>query len=122
SVNPAFIIKHPVDISPLARRNDSDERVVDRFQLVVNGSEIVNAYSELIDPIDQAERFEEQAKAREAGDMEAMEVDHDFLLCMEYGMPPMSGWGMGIDRFVALLTGVTSLREIILFPLMKREG
>jgi lysyl-tRNA synthetase, class II len=95
--------------------------VVDRFQLVVNGWEVVNAYSELVDPIDQAERFDVQAMARAQGDMDAMEVDNDFLLCMEHGMPPISGWGMGIDRIVALLTNSSNLRDVILFPLMRPE-
>jgi lysyl-tRNA synthetase, class II len=120
-VNPIFVIHHPLDLSPLARKNDCNPAVVDRFQLVVNGWEIVNAYSELVDPIDQAERFDEQAKARAHGDMDAMEVDNDFLLCMEYGMPPISGWGMGIDRLVALLTNAPNLRDVILFPLMRPE-
>jgi lysyl-tRNA synthetase class 2 len=120
-VEPTFLIRHPIDISPLARRNDEDELVVDRFQLVVNGWEIVNAYSELIDPIDQAERFSQQAAARAAGDEEAMEIDNDYVLCMEYGMPPISGWGMGIDRIVALLTGVDNLRDVVLFPLLRPE-
>lgn len=120
-INPVFVIHHPLDLSPLARKNDKNPDVVDRFQLVVNGWEIVNAYSELVDPIDQAQRFEEQAKARAMGDSEAMEIDEDFLLCMEYGMPPISGWGMGIDRFVALLTDAANLRDVILFPLMRPE-
>ncbi|HEY1405580.1 MAG TPA: lysine--tRNA ligase [Spirochaetota bacterium] len=120
-INPTFLIKHPVDISPLARRNDTDANTVDRFQLVVNGWEVVNAYSELVDPIDQAGRFADQLAARQGGDTEAMEVDDDFLTCMEYGMPPMSGWGMGIDRLIALLTDAPSLREVVLFPLMRPE-
>jgi len=120
-VNPVFIVKHPIETSPLARKNDANPLVVDRFQLVVNGWEIVNAYSELIDPIDQAERFKEQLAAREAGDTEAMEVDQDFLTCMEYGMPPMSGLGLGVDRFIALLTDARSLRDVVLFPLMRPE-
>ncbi|HMD69341.1 MAG TPA: amino acid--tRNA ligase-related protein, partial [Chitinivibrionales bacterium] len=120
-VNPVFVIHHPLDLSPLARKNDANPAVVDRFQLVVNGWEIVNAYSELVDPIDQAQRFEEQAVARAHGDLEAMEVDNDFLLCMEYGMPPISGWGMGVDRVVALLTNAPNLRDVILFPLMRPE-
>ncbi len=120
-VNPVFVIHHPLDLSPLARKNDANPAVVDRFQLVVNGWEIVNAYSELVDPIDQAQRFEEQAAARAHGDLEAMEVDNDFLLCMEYGMPPISGWGMGVDRVVALLTNAPNLRDVILFPLMRPE-
>jgi len=120
-ISPVFVTKHPVDLSPLARRSDTEKNHVDRFQLVVNGWEIVNAYSELIDPIDQAQRFAEQIKARSDGDTEAMEVDYDFLACMEYGMPPMSGWGMGIDRLTALLTDAPTLREVVLFPLMKPE-
>jgi len=120
-VNPVFLIHHPIDLSPLARKNDTDENIVDRFQLVVNGWEVVNAYSELVDPIEQAERFKQQAEARVYGDTEAMEVDQDFLLCMEYGMPPMSGWGMGIDRLVALLTDARTLRDVVLFPLLRPE-
>ncbi len=120
-VNPVFVIMHPAEISPLARRSDRNELVVDRFQLVVNGWEIVNAYSELIDPVDQRQRLEQQAAARKAGDEEAMELDEDFLLCMEHGMPPMSGFGMGIDRLVALLTDATTLRDVVLFPLMRPE-
>jgi len=116
---PLFIIQHPIELSPLARRSDADPKVTDRFQLVVNGWEIVNAYSELVDPIDQRERFEEQARLRRKGDAEAMVTDEDFLAAMEHGMPPMSGWGMGIDRFICLLTGQENLRDIILFPLMK---
>jgi lysyl-tRNA synthetase, class II len=120
-VNPVFVTHHPLDLSPLARKNDANPLVVDRFQLVVNGWEIVNAYSELVDPLDQAQRFEQQAKARAEGDLDAMEVDLDFLLCMEHGMPPISGWGMGIDRMVALLTNASNLRDVILFPLMRPE-
>ncbi len=120
-VNPVFVIMHPAEISPLARRNDANDLVVDRFQLVVNGWEIVNAYSELIDPVDQRQRLEQQAAARTAGDDEAMELDEDFLLCMEHGMPPMSGFGMGIDRLAALLTDATTLRDVVLFPLMRPE-
>ncbi len=120
-IDPVFLIHHPIDLSPLARKNDANDKVVDRFQLVVNGWEIVNAYSELVDPLDQAKRFKQQAEARAHGDTEAMEVEQDFLLCMEYGMPPMSGWGMGIDRMVALLTNAQSLREVVLFPLLRPE-
>jgi lysyl-tRNA synthetase, class II len=120
-VNPVFVMHHPVEVSPLARKNDDNPLVVDRFQLVVNGWEVVNAYSELIDPIDQAQRFKEQAAARAQGDEDAMDVDEDFLLCMEYGMPPISGWGMGVDRIVALLTNTSNLREAVLFPLLRPE-
>jgi lysyl-tRNA synthetase, class II len=120
-INPVFIMHHPVEVSPLARKNDDNPMVVDRFQLVINGWEVVNAYSELIDPIDQAQRFKDQAAARAQGDEETMDVDEDFLLCMEYGMPPISGWGMGIDRIVALLTNTSNLREAVLFPLLRPE-
>lgn len=121
-INPMFLIHHPIELSPLARSNDANPKVVDRFQLVVNGWEVVNAYSELVDPIDQAQRFVEQAKAKAAGDTETMQVDTDFLMCMEYGMPPISGWGMGIDRIIALLTDAKTLRDVILFPLMRPEA
>lgn len=120
-VSPVFLTGHPVELSPLARRNDDDAEKTDRFQLVVNGWEVVNAYSELVDPIDQAGRFEQQLAARTAGDTETMEVDNDFLQCMEYGMPPMAGFGMGIDRMTALLTDAPNLREVVLFPLMRPE-
>lgn len=118
-VNPAFVLAHPTEISPLARRNDANPGIVDRFQLVINGWEVVNAYSELVDPVDQRERFETQAAARAAGDREAMELDEEFLECMEHGMPPMSGWGMGVDRFVSLLTNCENLRDVVLFPLLR---
>jgi lysyl-tRNA synthetase class 2 len=118
-VSPAFVTSHPIDLSPLARRNDADPSLTDRFQLVVNGWEVVNAYSELVDPVDQRRRFEQQMAARAAGDEEAMEIDEDYLACMEHGMPPMSGWGMGVDRFVCLLTNQENLRDAVLFPLMK---
>lgn len=120
-INPTFITHHPLDLSPLARKNDANPLVVDRFQLVVNGWEVVNAYSELVDPVDQTERFKQQAQARALGDTETMDVDNDFLQCMEFGMPPISGWGMGIDRIVALLTNASTLRDVILFPLMRPE-
>ena len=118
-VNPLFIIHHPIELSPLARRNDQNPSITDRFQLVVNGWEIVNAYSELVDPVDQRERLEKQMQLHNRGDSEAMVMDEDFLTAMEHGMPPVSGWGMGIDRFVCLLTGQENLRDVILFPLMK---
>lgn len=121
-VKPAFVIKHPIDLKPLARRNDKDVTVADSFQLLVNGWEVVNAYSEIVDPIDQRSRFEEQTKLREAGDEEAMDAEEDFLVCMEHGMPPQSGWGMGIDRIVSLLTGQDNLKDTVLFPLMRAES
>lgn len=116
---PMFLVAHPIDLSPLARRNDDDANITDRFQLVVKGWEIVNAYSELVDPIDQRQRLESQASLKAAGDDEAMELDEEYLLAMEYGMPPISGWGMGIDRLVCLLTNQENLRDVVLFPLMK---
>ncbi len=118
---PLFIIHHPIALSPLARRNDDQETVTDRFQLVINGLEIVNAYSELVDPIDQRNRFEQQVSLRKKGDTETMVMDEDFLIAMEHGMPPISGWGMGLDRFVCLLTNQENLRDVILFPLMKPQ-
>lgn len=118
-IQPTFIVRHPIDLSPLARRSDDDPKTADRFQLVVDTWEVVNAYSELVDPLDQRGRLEEQSKLRGAGDEEAMPLDEDYLCCMEYGMPPISGWGMGIDRFVALITDSPNLRDVVLFPLMK---
>lgn len=118
-IQPTFIVGHPVDLSPLARRNDENPDAVDRFQLVVDTWEVINAYSELVDPIDQRRRFEEQAELRRKGDDEAMPPDEDYLTAMEFGMPPISGWGMGIDRFVALLTDAPNLRDVVWFPLMK---
>ncbi len=118
-IQPTFVIKHPVDTKPLARRNDEDNRIADTFQLLVNTWEIVNAYSELVDPVDQRERLMKQADARAGGDEEAMPMDEDYLLAMEHGMPPISGWGMGIDRFMAILTDQDNLKDVVLFPLMK---
>lgn len=120
-IQPTFLMQHPVDLSPLARRNDENPEIVDRFQLVVNGWEVVNAYSELVDPVDQAGRFEQQAEAKEAGDEEAHGKDDEFVKAMEHGMPPQSGWGMGIDRIVALLTQQSNLKDVVLFPLMRPE-
>ena len=121
-VKPTFVMLHPVDLKPLARKNDKDDKVADSFQLLINGWEIVNAYSEIVDPLDQRSRFEEQARLKKDGDDEAMEVEEDFMVCMEHGMPPQSGWGMGIDRLVTLLTGQNNLKDTILFPLMRPEG
>jgi len=120
-IQPTFIMNHPLDLSPLARRNDENADITDRFQLVVNGWEIVNAYSELVDPVDQAKRFEQQAGAKSGGDSEAHDKDDEFITALEYGCPPCSGFGMGIDRIVALLTQQTNLRHVVLFPLMKPE-
>jgi lysyl-tRNA synthetase class 2 len=118
-LGPMFLVEHPIELSPLARRNDKDETLTDRFQVVVRSWEIVNAYSELVDPIDQRQRLDSQASLKEAGDLEAMELDEEYLLAMEYGMPPISGFGMGIDRLVCLLTNQDNLRDVVLFPLMK---
>lgn len=118
-IQPIFVTSHPIDLSPLARRNDTNPDITDRFQLVVNSWEVVNAYSELVDPVDQRQRFEEQAKLKAGGDEEAMEADYDYVYAMEHGMPPMSGWGMGVDRILALLTNQDNLKDVILFPLMK---
>lgn len=116
-VDPTFVINHPLDISPLAKKND--DKTAQRFQLIVAGMEVVNAYSELNDPIDQKERFMEQVEMRKKGNKEASMNDDDFVEALEYGMPPTAGWGMGIDRFIMLLTDKHSLRETILFPFMK---
>jgi lysyl-tRNA synthetase class 2 len=120
-IQPMFVIKHPVDTKPLARRNDDDPRLADTFQLLVNTWEIVNAYSELVDPLDQRERLVNQASAKAGGDDEAMPMDEDYLLSMEHGMPPMSGFGMGIDRLMALLSQQDNLKDVVLFPLMKPQ-
>lgn len=118
-VGPMFVTNHPIDLSPLARKNDENPGITDRFQLVVSGWEIVNAYSELVDPVDQAERFAQQAKAKTGGDTEAHGKDDAFVEALEYGCPPCSGWGMGIDRLVTLLTNQENLRDVVLFPIMK---
>ncbi len=120
-IQPTFLMQHPVDVSPLARANDENPMIVDRFQVVVNGWEIVNAYSELVDPVVQAQRFEDQSSAKESGDEDAHGKDDDFVKSMEYGMPPQSGWGMGIDRIVALLTQQDNLKDVVMFPLLKPQ-
>jgi len=120
-INPVFVTQQPVDVSPLARRNDDNPNITDRFQLVVGTWEVNNAYSELIDPIDQAQRFEDQAKANAEGDSDAHEKDDEYVKALEYGCPPNSGLGMGIDRIVALITQQSNLRDVVLFPLMKPE-
>ena len=114
-----FLVDHPVDLSPLAKKKEGDDSKVQQFQLVIGGMEIVKAYSELNDPIDQRERFKQQSKLRRAGDTEAHSMDEDFLVVLEHGMPPTAGWGMGIDRFLAVLTDAESIREAVLFPFVK---
>lgn len=120
-IRPTFVINHPIDISPLARRNDTNPEIVDRFQLLVNSWEVVNAYSELVDPLDQKQRFENQAKAKSAGDVEAHGKDDEYVKALEHGAPPTSGWGMGIDRLLALLCEQDNLRDVVLFPLLRPE-
>ncbi len=120
-VAPCFLVGHPVELVPLARRSDDDPGRLDMFQVVVNGWELVKAYSELVDPVDQRDRLEEQADLRAAGDDETMMLEEDFLEAMEYGMPPMSGLGLGIDRFIALITDAPTLRDVVLFPAMRRD-
>ncbi len=121
-VQPTFIVAHPTDVSPLARANDANPAVTDRFELFITGRELANGFSELNDPEDQAARFRGQVEAREAGDEEAMYYDADYIRAMEYGLPPTAGEGIGIDRLVMLLTDAPSIRDVILFPQLKREG
>ena len=121
-VQPTFITAYPTEVSPLSRRNDEDDRITDRFELIVGGSEIANGFSELNDPEDQAERFRQQAVQKDAGDVEAMHFDADYIRALEYGMPPTAGEGLGIDRLVMLLTDSPSIRDVLLFPHMRPES
>lgn len=120
-VQPTFIYDFPVEIEPLAKQNATDPRVVERFQLVIAGTELLKAYSELNDPVIQLQRFEEQQAARAAGDKEISEVDTDYVEAMEYGMPPAAGVGIGIDRLVWLISNAGTLRDTIAFPLLRPE-
>ena len=121
-VGPAFIYNYPKTMQPLARTSDENQNMVEQWQLLINGWEVIKAYSELVDPLQQQANFDEQAGALERGDEEATAGDDDFVKAMEYGMPPQSGWGMGIGRILALLTAQSNIRDVILFPLVKPEA
>jgi lysyl-tRNA synthetase class 2 len=120
-IQPTFIIDYPVEMSPLCKKHRDNPELTERFELMVNGKELCNAYTELNDPIDQLSRFQEQMKLSEKGDDEAMFIDMDFVRSLEYGMPPTSGMGMGMDRLVMLMTNQTSIQEVLFFPQMKPE-
>ena len=120
-IKPTFLTGHPIDLSPLARSNDENPALTDRFQLIVNGQEIINGYSELVDSQEQERRLIEQNKLKDNGDEEAMSIDHEYIKAMEYGMPPISGWGLGIDRFLQFLTSSYNIRDVVLYPLLKRR-
>lgn len=120
-IEPVFLTEHPIALSPLARANDENKEITDRFQLVINGAEIINGYSELVDPQEQERRLEEQARLKSDGDEEAMMMDMDYIEAMEVGMPPISGWGIGIDRVIQVLTDTPNIKDNVLFPLMRPE-
>jgi lysyl-tRNA synthetase, class II len=121
-VQPTFVTGYPTEVSPLSRRSDADPDTTDRFELYIGGREIANGFSELNDPEDQAARFLAQVNAKDAGDLEAMHFDADYIRALEYGMPPTAGEGVGIDRLVMLLADVGSIRDVLLFPYMRPEA
>ena len=121
-IDPTFIVNYPIDISPLARRSDSNPEVAERFELFIAGSEIANGFNELNDPVDQYNRFKAQLEAKKKGDEEGMDMDEDFIMALQYGMPPTAGEGIGIDRLVMLLTNSHSIKDVILFPTMKPKS
>ena len=120
-IQPTFITDYPIEMSPLCKRHRTNPELTERFELMVNGKELANAYSELNDPIDQLGRFQDQLKLSEKGDDEAMFIDMDFVRSLEYGMPPTSGMGIGMDRLVMLMTGQQAIQEVLFFPQMKPE-
>ncbi|MFH1332380.1 MAG: amino acid--tRNA ligase-related protein, partial [archaeon] len=117
-----FLINHPVEVSPLAKRKRDNPNKTERYQVIIAGIEITNGFSELNDPVDQRKRFEEQAKMREQGDREAQMFDENFLEAVEVGFPPTAGLGLGIDRLFMILTGQESIRDVVFFPMMRPEG
>ena len=121
-MQPTFITAYPTEVSPLSRCNDNDSFITDRFELFMTGRELANGFSELNDPEEQAERFRDQVVAKDAGDDEAMFFDDDYIRALEYGLPPTGGLGIGIDRLVMLYTNSASIRDVLLFPLMRPEA
>jgi lysyl-tRNA synthetase class 2 len=121
-IQPTFITAHPTEVSPLARANDADPGITDRFELFINAKELANGFSELNDPEDQAERFRAQVAAKDSGDDEAMHFDTDYIRALEYGLPPAGGLGVGVDRLVMFLADVPSIRDVLLFPYMRPEA